>query len=151
MSKTRSLQKSESFASKVEFLQTELFQSQKLSQQEIEQLSNQMEMLQKDTDLEKLHAVENERKKWEAKEDRQFQQLNEALKRSKRDKELSKCKYQCEENILLQSSEEVTYSGLAVPSFGSETGGKILQDLSSEQLPALVSSTGISYTSVEYV
>ena len=128
----------ESFASRVEFLQTELSQSQTFSRQEIEQLSNQMEMLQKDAELERLHAVENEKRKWEAKEDRLLHQLDEALKRSKRAEKPSEHVQQCEENALLQSSEEsLSYSGLAVPSSGSDTRGTISQDLSSERLPAL--------------
>ena len=66
---------SESFVSRVEFLQTELSQTQTFSRQEIEQLLNQMEMLQKDAELEWLHTVENERRKWKAKEDQLLQQL----------------------------------------------------------------------------
>ena len=68
-----------------------------------------MEMLQKDAELKRLHAVENERRKWEAKEDRLLQQLDEALKRSKRADEPSERVRQCEENALLQSSEESLY------------------------------------------
>ena len=99
-----------------------------------------MEMLQKDAELERLRAVENERSKWEAKEGRLLRQLDEALKRSKRAEELSERVHQCKENALLQSSDEsLSYSGLAVPSSGSETGGRSLQDFSSEHLPASVS------------
>ena len=65
-----------------------------------------MEMLQKDAELEQLHAKENKRSMWEAKEDRLLQQLDEALKRSKRAEEPLEHVYQCEENALLQSSEE---------------------------------------------
>ena len=119
---------SESFVSMVEFLQTELSQSQTFSRQEMEQLSNQMEMLQKVAELEWLHTVENERRKWKAKEDRLLQQLDEALKRSKRAEEPSEHVCQCEENALLQSSEEsFSYSGLAMLSSGSETRGTISQ------------------------
>ena len=37
-------------------------------QQEIEQLLHQLEMLQKDAELERLHTVDEERRKWKTKE-----------------------------------------------------------------------------------
>ena len=66
------LEENESFTKRMELLQTELSQSQVFSQQEIERLSRQLEMLQKDAELERLHAVNEERRKWETKEDREL-------------------------------------------------------------------------------
>ena len=71
----------ESLTSRMEILQAELSQNQVFSQQEIEQLSHRLEMLQKDAELERLRTVDEERRKWETKEDRLNRQLDAALKK----------------------------------------------------------------------
>ena len=73
------LEESESFTRKIKLLQAELSQCQMFSQQEIEQLSHWMEILQKDAEIERLHAVDEEIRKWETKEDRLSKQLDIAL------------------------------------------------------------------------
>ena len=75
------LEENESFTSRMELLQTELSQNQVFSQQEIKQLSHRLEMLQKDAELKRLPTVDEERRKWETKEDRLSKQLDAALKK----------------------------------------------------------------------
>ena len=72
------LEENESSVSRMELLQAELSQNQVFSQQEIEQLSRQLDMLQKDAELERLCTVDEERRKWETKEDRLNRQLDAA-------------------------------------------------------------------------
>lgn len=79
-------------------------------------------MLQKDAELERLRTVDEERTKWEAKEDRLSKQLNAALKKLERAEEQIECVCQCEEHALLQSRDKASnYSGSVVLSPESET------------------------------
>ena len=135
------LEENESSASRMELLQAELSQNQVFSQQEIEQLSRRLDMLQKDAELERLRTVDEERRKWETKEDRLNRQLDAALKKLERAEEQIEHVRQCEEHALPQSHDEASnHSGLVVPSPEPETEvttsqGSLL--LSSEQPSAL--------------
>ena len=55
-------EENESLTSRMEILQDELSQNQVFSQQEIEQLSHRLEMVQKNAEL---RTVDEERRKWE--------------------------------------------------------------------------------------
>ena len=129
------LEENESSASRMELLQAELSQNQVFSQQEIEH------MLQKDAELERLRTVDEERRKWETKEDRLNRQLDAALKKLERAEEQKEHVRQCEEHALPQSHDEASnHSGLVVPSPEPETEVTTSQGsplLSSEQPSAL--------------
>ena len=135
-------EESESFASRMEFLQTELLQNQVFSQQEIEQLSRRLELLQKDAELERLHTVVEERRKWETKEDRLSRQLDVALKKLERTEEQIERIRQCEGHALPQSRDEASnHSGPVVPSPEPETEVTTSQEspwLPSEDPPVLM-------------
>ena len=135
------LEENESSASRMELLQAELSQNQVFSQQEIEQLSRRLDMLQKDAELERLRTVDEERRKWETKEDRLNRQLDAALKKLERAEEQIEHVRQCEEHALPQSHDEASnHSGLVVPSPEPETEVTTSQGsplLSSEQPSAL--------------
>ena len=99
-------------------------QSQVFSQQEIERLSRQLEMLQKDAELERLYAVDKERRNQETKEDRLSKQLDATLKKLERAEEQIEHVHQREEHVhqreehaLLQFHDEASnHSGPVVPS-----------------------------------
>ena len=63
-------------------------------------------MLQKDAELERLHAVNEERRKWETKEDRLSKQLDATLKKLERAEEQIEHVRQHEEHALPQSHDE---------------------------------------------
>ena len=116
------LEENESFTSRMELLQAELSQNQAFSQQEVEQLSLQLEMLQKHAELERLCTVDEERRKWEIKGDQLSKQLDAALKKLERAEEQIEHVCQCEELALPQSRDEASnHSGSVVPSPESQT------------------------------
>ena len=135
-------EESESFASRMEFLQAELSQNQVFSQQEIEQLLRRLEMLQKDAELERLCTVDEERRKWETKEDRLSRQLDAALKKLERTEEQIERIRQYEGHALPQSRDEASnHSGPVVPSPEPETEVTTSQEspwLPSEHPPVLM-------------
>ena len=132
----------ESFASQVEYLQAELTENQMSSQREIEQLSQQLVMLKKDAELEQLHAVDVERRKWEAKEERLSRQLDAALRKLERAEEQRECARQHKGSALPRSFDELSsYSGPVVSSPEPEivVTSQESSQLSSEQPPTLTS------------
>ena len=93
-------------------------------------------MLQKDVELERLHTVDEERRKWETKDDRLSRQLDVALKKLERT-EVERVR-QCEEYALPQSRDEaLNHSRPVVLSPELETEVTTSQE-SPERLPALM-------------
>ena len=99
-------------------------------------------MLQKDAELERVCTVDEERRKWETKEDRPRRQLDAALKKLERTEEQIEHICQCEEHALLQSHDgALNHSGLVVSLPEPETEVTTLQEspwLLSEHQPALM-------------
>ena len=125
----------------IESLQAELSQNQMFSQQEIEQLSRQLEILQKDAELERFRAVEEERKKWELRENKLSRQLDIALEKLERAEAQIENLRQCGEtqSILLQSQDEVPEYPVVLSSGSELQMGTSLQESLSEQPPMLIS------------